>query len=136
MEWSWTEDDPLTVRGLLKNHYLPALTARAKRGEIRSTAPQHYSAVIEAMIIPAIGGERVAQLDSWVLNHLLIERLRRDGLAPRSIQRSVEVLKAATAWGLHNGVIGRDPLAWVKPPGRRVNSRARYYSPRVSRSSK
>jgi hypothetical protein len=129
MEWPWTEEDPLTVRQLLTNHFVPHLTARAQRGEIRPTIVRHVQSLVEAMIVPTIGNEKVAQLDTWVINHLLIDVLSRDDVAPRFIQRSVVVLKAATAFGLYNGVSGRDPLAWVKPPTRSRDSRARYYAP-------
>jgi hypothetical protein len=59
------------------NTFLPCLVAGPERGEIRLIQLERARWAIEAMIVPTIGTELVAQLDVWVLNHLLIERLRR-----------------------------------------------------------
>jgi hypothetical protein len=99
-EGSWRPDKPLTVKELLKEHWLPAQRA----AELRPTTLVQYEGIIDNWIVPQIGGVRVAALTPETVTSFT-SSLRtartakgRDGLSIRSTQMAVGVLKAACAW--------------------------------------
>jgi integrase len=117
-EGTWRPEEKLTVAELLRDHYLPARKAEG----LRSATLAQYTSVSEAWIIGHIGGVKVKALTPAMVQ-ALVEKLRtegstlgRGGLSPRSVQLSITVLKAATAWGLSNGVLSRDPLLGMRRP--------------------
>jgi len=117
-EGSWQPDQPITVKELLDDHWLPAQKSR----ELRPTTIEQYTNVISAWIVPNIGGVKVPALTPATVNGM-VETLRttkssrgREGLSTRSAQLAVSVLKSACAWALKNGLLGRNPLSGLDRP--------------------
>jgi hypothetical protein len=124
MERPCVYDDPITIDDLLRNHFLPY-----QLGSHRPPASlaAHFS-IVDRLIVTTIGEMKVAELDAPNINGGMVQILREEGYSPSVIRRAVEILKAATEWGFLNGVIGRDPCRWIKPPSRRRNARYYYIS--------
>lgn len=123
---TWRPDSPMTVEQLLREHYLPA---RKSEG-LRPTTLSQYTNASDAWIIPHIGQMAARQLTAnntrkW--QDKIAESGGRDGnpLSPRSVQISVMVLKAATAWAMTNGLLQRDPLSGYKRPRAPKSSRVK-----------
>jgi hypothetical protein len=55
---TWKPDQPLTVKQLLEEHWMPAQRSR----ELRTTTLDQYRGVIESWILPQLGGLKVASL--------------------------------------------------------------------------
>ena len=115
---AWKPDRALTVRDLLETHWLPA---QASRG-LKATTLAQYRDVVAAWVVPSLGGMRAAALTPKDVQ-ALVEKLRttrtsqrRDGLAPRSVQLAVGVLKAAYAFAVTTELLGRNPIAGVRRP--------------------
>jgi integrase len=115
---AWNPDRPITVRQLLEDHWLPAQRSR----ELRPATVEQYRNVVDAWIVPNIGGVRAAALTPAIVNEMT-DTLRtatsstgRQGLSPRSAQLSVGVLKAACVWAVANGLLGRNPIAGINRP--------------------
>lgn len=115
---TWRPDQPLTVRQLLEEHWLPAQESRG----LRPATIAQYRNVVRHWIVPRIGGVRVAMLRPADVQGL-VEQIRteksstgRAGLSARSAQLSVGTLKAACAWAVGTELLGRNPLAGVKRP--------------------
>jgi integrase len=114
----WKPDQPLTVKQLLTEHWLPAQKSR----ELRPSTLEQYRIVIDAWIVPKIGAVRASALTPKVVNEM-VTALRttksstgRKGLSARSAQLSVGVLKSACAWAVVNGLLGRNPVAGIQRP--------------------
>ena len=115
---SWRKDQALTVKALLLDHWLPAQRSR----ELRPATLDQYGNVVSSWIVPNLGGVRVTALTPKMVTEL-VGTLRtaksaqgRKGLSPRSTQLAVGVLKAACAWAVENGYLGRNPIAGVRRP--------------------
>lgn len=115
---SWRPDQPLTVRELLEGHWLPAQRTRG----LRPATLEQYGHVAADWIIPNIGGVKVAALKPATVTKL-VDHLSsspsasgKARLSARSVQLTVQVLKAATKWAVVNGLLGRDPLIGVSRP--------------------
>ena len=121
---SWRGDSDVTVKDLLEHHWLPAQSLRG----LRATTLDQYKRVIDAWIVPYIGGIKLAALRPTDVTKM-VETLGsqtsakgRKGLSTRSQQLTVGVLKAACQWALQNELVARNPVAGVQRP--RVESRA------------
>lgn len=117
-EGSWRPDLALSIKELLEDHWLPAQRSRG----LRAATLAQYSTVIDAWIVPNIGGVQVLALTPKVVNGMT-QTLRtaksskgRQGLSARSAQLSVGVLKSACMWAVKNGLIGRNPIAGIERP--------------------
>ena len=115
---AWKPDRALTVKALLEEHWLPAQESRG----LKSTTLAQYRDVVSAWVVPHLGGMRAAALTPKDVQ-ALVEKLRttrtsqrRDGLAPRSVQLAVGVLKAAYAFAVTTELLGRNPIAGVRRP--------------------
>jgi len=115
---AWKPDQKLTVGQLLTEHWLPAIRTEGHR----PATVEQYESVVEHWIVPHIGAKVVSTLTPSDAQGY-VERIRttktasgRKGLSARSAQLSVGILKAATAWALTAGLLGRDPLSGVKRP--------------------
>ena len=115
---TWNPDKPLTVKALLEDHWLPAQKAR----ELRPTTLEQYRNVVDAWIVPNIGGVKAAALTPKIVGGM-VETVRtakssrgRKGLSPRSAQLAVGVLKSACGWAVENGILGRNPIAGIRRP--------------------
>lgn len=115
---SWRPEKPLTVRDLLVDHWMPAQRAR----ELRPATLEQYRYVIDAWLVPNIGGVRVQAITPKMVTELA-EKLRttktanrRRGLSPRSAQLAIGTLKSACAWAVENDLVGRNPVAGVRRP--------------------
>lgn len=118
VDGTWRPDQPLTVKQLLEEHWLPAQQSR----ELRPATIAQYRAVAEHWIVPQIGGLKAAALTPAEIHHL-VDTLRtetsskgRAGLSSRSAQLTVGTLKSACSWAVENGLLGRNPLAGVRRP--------------------
>ena len=114
----WRKDAPLTLAELLEVYWLPAQRSRG----LRPSTLSQYEGAARWYLIPALGARKVAALTPTDVS-ALIEKMRtaksatgRKGLSARTAQVAVTTLKAATAWALKNGLLGRDPLAGVDRP--------------------
>jgi integrase len=119
----WSPEHKLTVRELLKDHWLPA---RMSEG-LRATTLAQYRDVIEQWIVPEIGGVDVRKLTPAIAQGM-VDSLRaegkkpakgetaRRGLSNRSVQLAAQVLKSATRWAVAARLIGRDPLVGYRRP--------------------
>jgi integrase len=113
----YRRESAMTVKTLLSDHYLPA---RRSEG-LRPTTLDQYSNVVDAWVLPHLGGTLVRRLTpatvlAW---QTTLETTGAHGgrpLSPRSVQVCVTVLKAATSWAFTNGYLQRDPLAGYKRP--------------------
>lgn len=115
---SWRPDQPLTVKQLLVEHWLPAQKSR----ELRPSTLAQYKGVAENWIVPYVGGVKVESLTAAIVA-TLVDTLRtgttakgRTGLSARSSQLTIGVLKAACSWAVENGLLGRNPTAGVRRP--------------------
>ncbi len=114
----WRADQPLTVRDLLVEHWLPAQRAR----ELRPATLAQYEGVVEHWILPKLGGTKVAALTpAAVVDFMAALRSEptakgRKGLSARSTQLAAGVLKAACAFAVSTEMIGRNPIAGVRRP--------------------
>lgn len=123
-EGSWQRDQPLTVRELLEEHWLPAQRTRG----LRPATLDQYRHVVVDWIVPNVGGVRVAALKPANVTRLADKLATtrsaagKPGLSARSVQITVQVLKAATKWANVTGLLGRDPLMGVPRP--RVESKS------------
>jgi integrase len=121
---SWQRDQPLTVRELIEEHWLPAQRTRG----LRPATLDQYRHVVADWIVPNLGGVRVASLKpasvTKLADHLATatSAAGKPGLSARSVQITVQVLKAATKWANVTGLLGRDPLVGVPRP--RVESKS------------
>lgn len=114
----WRPDQPLTVRQLLKEHWLPAQASRNRRPATIS----QYRFVVDKWIVPHIGDHRASTLTPGHVQRL-VDALRtsrslsgRDGLSPRSLQLVVGTLKSAYKFGVESELLGRNPIASVRRP--------------------
>ena len=115
---AWKPDRVLTVRELLETHWLPAQESRG----LKPTTLAQYRDVVAAWIVSNLGGIRATALTPKDVQ-TLVEKLRttptsqgRTGLAPRSLQVAVGVLKAAYAFAVATELLGRNPIAGVRRP--------------------
>lgn len=113
----WAPDTRMSVEQLL-GQWLAAKTSEG----LRPATISLYRMAAEAWITPEIGALEARQLTPARVGDL-VEKLRTDGsrlgrgaLSPRSVQISVQVLKASTRWALETGLLGRDPLAGYRRP--------------------
>jgi integrase len=114
---TWQPDAAFTVAEFLRTHWLPAKRSEGRR----PTTLEQYTDVAEAWLIPHIGATAVRSLTPRSVLELQETLKTRGGrgngpLSDRSVQISVTVLKAATAWAAANGYLQRDPLAGYKRP--------------------
>ncbi len=114
----WKPDQPLTVRQLLVEHWLPAQVSRNRRPATIS----QYRFVVDKWIVPHIGDHRASGLTP---SHVqaFVETLRRSkslsgrpGLSPRSVQLAVGTLKSAYKFAVESELISRNPIANVRRP--------------------
>ena len=116
-EGAWNPDQPVTVKQLLEDHWLPAQRTRELRpATLTSTATSSGGSS------PSIGGVRASALTPKMVTDMVSE-LRmaksaqgRDGLSARSAQLAVGVLKAAYVWAVANQLLGRNPIAGIGRP--------------------
>jgi hypothetical protein len=113
---AWTPDKKITVDELLTEW----LAAKKSQGLWATTIAQ-YQNVVDSWLVPHVGVVQLAKM-SPAQAQQLVEVLRSEGtrsggaLSSRSVQLSVTLLKAATAWALETGLVGRDPLAGYRRP--------------------
>lgn len=113
---AWTPDKKMTVGELLTEW----MAAKRSQGLRASTLAQ-YQNVIDSWLVPHVGAVHLAKLSPSQAQQV-VEVLRTEGsrtggaLSSRSVQLSITVLKAATAWALETGLMGRDPLAGYRRP--------------------
>jgi integrase len=81
-----------------------------------------YQGAVESWVIPYLGAVKVASLTPKMITDWHDRLSAERQLSARSLQMSTGFLKAATKWGIENGLLGRDPLVGVKRP--RSQSRA------------
>lgn len=112
----WTPDRKMTVETLLGEW----LAAKKSEG-IRPATVAQYAKVIDAWLVPHVGGLQVPKLTPKQAQRL-VETLRECGgrngspLSSRSAQLAIVVLKAATSWAVETRIVGRDPLLGFKRP--------------------
>ena len=114
----WSPDQPLTVRQLLKEHWLPAQASRNRRP---ATVSQ-YRVVVDSWIVPHLGDHRASTLTPGHVQRL-VDTLRtsrsvtgRNGLSPRSLQLVVGTLKSAYKFAIESELLARNPIASVRRP--------------------
>lgn len=114
---TYTPDARITVEQLLTDW----LAAKVSEG-LRPATTSLYKMAADAWIVPNIGALEARSLTPARAGEL-VDHLRsngstqgRGGLSPRSVQITVQVLKAASRWALETGLLGRDPLAGYKRP--------------------
>ena len=113
---AWTPDKKITVGELLTEW-----RAAKKSQGLRATTLSQYRNVVDSWLVPHVGAVQVAKMSPSQAQQLVeVLRVRgaRNGapLSARSVQLSVVVLKAATAWAFETGLVGRDPLAGFRRP--------------------
>jgi integrase len=107
----------MTVEQLLTDW----LASKTSEG-LRPATISLYRMAAESWIIPTIGALEVRNLAPARVSELVDKlradgsRLGRGGLSSRSIQITVQVLKAATRWALETQLLNRDPLAGYRRP--------------------
>lgn len=117
-EGEWRPDQPITVKELLTDHWLPAQRAR----ELRAATLAQYEGVIDNWIVPRLGAVKVASLTPGAVVDFMAalrsERTAkgREGLSARSVQLAAGVLKSACAWAVANEIISRNPIQGVRRP--------------------
>jgi len=88
---------------------------------LRPATLAQYSKIIDAWLVPHVGGVQVAKMSPKQAQQL-VEILRAQGgrngtpLSSRSVQLAIVVLKAATTWAVETRIVGRDPLLGFKRP--------------------
>jgi len=113
---AWAPDKKITV-GELLTEWMAAKTSQG----LRATTLSQYRNVIDSWLVPHVGAVQLAKVSPSQAQQL-VEVLRVRGgrsgapLSARSVQLSVVVLKAATAWAFETGLVGRDPLAGFRRP--------------------
>jgi integrase len=114
----WKPDMTLDLRTLLEKYWLPAQESRG----LKPNTISQYRNVVNAWILPNLGATKAAALTPKDIQ-TLVERLRttktankRNGLAPRSLQLTVGVLKSAYAFAVTTELLGRNPIAGVRRP--------------------
>lgn len=114
----WRPDPPLTVRQLLKQHWLPSQESRNRRPATIS----QYRFVVDRWIIPHIGDVRASTLTPGHVQRF-VDTLRttrsssgREGLSPRSLQLIVGTLKSAYKFAVEAELLTRNPIASVRRP--------------------
>jgi integrase len=113
---AWAPDKRITVAELL----VEWLAAKKSQG-LRATTLAQYRNVVDSWLVPHVGGVQLAKMSPSQAQQL-VEVLRAEGsraggaLSPRSVQLSITVLKAATAWAFETGLMGRDSLAGYRRP--------------------
>jgi integrase len=130
---SFRRDTRMTTAELL-NEWLAA----KKSEELRPATISLYRMAVEAWICPEVGALEARQLSSARVIELSDKlrangsRLGRGPLSARSVQITVQVLKASTRWAFETGLLGRDPLAGHKRPRARSKT-MEYWTPAESR---
>jgi hypothetical protein len=95
--------------------------AAKKSQGLRASTLAQYRNVVDKWLMPHVGGFQLSKM-SPAQAQQLVELLRSRGgrndtpLSDRSVQLSIVVLKAATAWAFETGLVGRDPLAGFRRP--------------------
>lgn len=115
---TYTPDARITVDRLLTDW----LAAKTSEG-LRPATIALYTMAAESWIVPSIGALEARSLTPARAGEL-VEKLRssegsrlgRGALSPRSIQITIQVLKAATRWAHETGLLGRDPLSGFRRP--------------------
>ena len=109
--------NPLTVKELLEDHWLPAQRLRG----LRPATLNQYENVVDHWLLPHVGATKVNALRPAAVT-AMVERLRTDkssrgrtGLSPRSAQITVGVLKAACKWAVENEIT-RNPVVGIQRP--------------------
>jgi integrase len=114
----WKPDQPLTVRQLLVEHWLPSQMSRNRRP---ATLSQNRF-VVNKWLVPYLGDHRASALTPGHVQ-AFVDTLRgskslsgRRGLSPRSIQLAVGTLKSAYKYAVESELINRNPIANVRRP--------------------
>lgn len=111
---TYVEPRKITVAIFLRDEWLPTLTQR-------NNTKSSYRTTAESWIIPTLGGIQLANLTpahvQGLLEHLRVAGSRRGtGLAPRSVQYALKVLKMALTYAVAQGFIPRSPATAIKRP--------------------
>ena len=121
---AWAPDKRITVGELLTEW----LAAKRSQG-LRATTLSQYQNVVDSWLVPHVGAVQLAKMSPSQAQQL-VEVLRVRGgrnctpLSARSVQLSVVVLKASTAWAFETGLVGRDHLAGFRRPRAAVGNGA------------
>jgi integrase len=115
---TWRADNPMTLKVLLTDYWLPSQESRG----LRAATISQYRLATNHWIIPHIGATKIAALTPANVT-ALVHTLRtaktakgRDGLSSRSTQVTVGVLKSAYTWAVNNGLLNRNPISGVQRP--------------------
>jgi integrase len=112
----WVPDRNMTVETLLGEW----LAAKKSEG-LRPATIAQYSKIVDAWLVPNVGGIQAAKLSPRQAQGL-VDTLRASGgrngapLSSRSVQLAIVVLKAAATWATETRILGRDPLLGFKRP--------------------
>jgi integrase len=114
----WRPDQPLTVRQLLKEHWLPSQISRNRRPATIS----QYRFVVDKWIVPHVGDHRASTLTPGHVQRL-VDTLStsktaggHNGLSARSLQLVVGTLKTAYKFAVESELLSRNPIASVRRP--------------------
>jgi integrase len=85
-----------------------------RKGLKRSTI-EGYTCIVESHLIPVLGRAKLAELDVELLERY-VARKRRVGLAPRTVNRHLNVLSRILTSAAKRGLIASNPVALVERP--------------------
>jgi site-specific recombinase XerD len=85
-----------------------------RKGLKRSTV-EGYKCIVESHLIPVLGRAKLGDLDVEALERY-VARKRREGLAPRTVNRHLNVLSRILTSAAKRGLVASNPVALVERP--------------------
>jgi len=131
---SYVSATKLTLGQYLTGEWLPGV-----RASIRPTTWQHYAGIIDAHVVPRLGGASLSRLRPAQLNSLyadLLDAGRRNGsggLSPKTVRHVHTTLHKALHDAVRWGHLARNPADLASPPVPRT-AEMRVWSPEQLRS--
>ena len=116
---TYVESSKLTVQGFLQDEWLPAM-----KPSLRASTFESYAMIVEQRIVPAVGSERLQQLNAARLNTLYASLLEGDNdrrpLSARSVRYTHAVLRHALADAVKWNRLAHNVADSAEPPSARA----------------
>jgi len=84
------------------------------RGRLRPTTVRRYRQVLDHLLLPTLGREKLAQLTPSTVERALA-RLRREGKSASAVRQARAVLRRALTDAVRDGLLAQNPAALARP---------------------
>jgi integrase len=119
----WRKPDPTTFANFAREW----LDTYPDAKDLKRSTRESYATIIEKWLVPAFGTLKPEEIDARKVEQYIGAR-RRDGLAPRSVNRQLNLLHQLLGAALKRGLVRSNPVTLVDRP-REPRRRWRILSP-------